>query len=252
MLWIEMEADYEKYYQNIKTNENIKLYEAIFENYYYHTIFTTYFKNDDDILKISLENVFKKVLNKYLKIKNINKKDKILIVGLGNKNINADALGPLTIENLIVTNNNFNNKFRPICALIPDVTINTGMDSAYIIKSIVKQEKPKFVIIIDSLKANTLKRMNSIIQFTDKGVSPGSGIYDNRIEINENFLKTKLLVIGIPTVVDIKSILKDYTKENFFIDENIIVSSKNIDYEIKLMSRFIAKCLNDVLIFNKK
>lgn len=252
MLWIEMEKDYERFYKKINSDEDIKFYEATYQNNVFYTIKTEAFVLDDLEIINRVKKLIISIIKKYIKKNNIKKDAKILIVGLGNINIKADALGPETVSKIEVTNHleSFKEKTK-VCAFIPGVLGTTGIQTSKLIKILCNKEKFDLVIMIDSLKANSLERMNKIIQITNKGITPGSAFFVDNTLIDEKFLKTKVLVIGIPTVVDTKSIVNEYLEEDVEIENNTIVSSKNIDYQIELMSRLLSSCLNEIFYSTK-
>ena len=161
------------------------------------------------VLKV-LEKELRNMLD-YLKIK---ENDKCLIIGLGNRNIVSDALGSKTLSNIIVTRhlfllNNVDKKYRNVSILEPSVMGITGVDSFEIIKSVINDIKPDFIICIDSLCAKNIERLNKTIQITSNGITPGSGIGNNKEELSLDTLGVKVIAIGVPTVVDCVSIVSD-------------------------------------------
>ena len=162
-----------------------------------------------------VEKVFIDKLNEILKDNNINENNTCLVIGLGNEKVCADSLGPLTTHNIIVTNHyyylgiNVEEGFRSVASITPGVMGQTGLETFDIINSIVKEIKPDFILIIDSLKASNVNKVNKTIQITDTGISPGSGIGNNRKEISREMLKIPVIAIGVPTVVDIITIVND-------------------------------------------
>ena len=121
----------------------------------------------------------------------------ILVVGLGNREVTADAIGPLTVEQLFVTRHLFSKekkaseqlkKYRQISALVPGVMAQTGMETMELLRGIVEETHPDMVLVIDALAARSPKRLNTTIQLTDTGISPGAGVGNNRKELNETTL----------------------------------------------------------------
>lgn len=172
--------------------------------------------NYEDREKIGkcFENEIKKLLNKL----NIKDDDDCLIIGLGNEKSTPDALGPLSIKNILVTrhlfilNTNHKEGIRCVSAIIPDVMGNTGIETSDIIKSIVNTIKPKFIITIDALASSSINRLNKTIQMTDTGIHPGSGIGNSRKEINKDTIGVPVIAIGVPTVVESSIIVNDTIK----------------------------------------
>lgn len=216
----------------------------------------------------------KKVLIRHLQelTKDIESK-KILVVGLGNKDVTPDSLGPLVTEQIFVTRhlikeygNDFQeeNKIENIAAIAPGVMGQTGMEAKEIIKAIVKDMDINLVIVIDALAARSVYRLNTTIQLTNTGISPGSGVGNNRKALNSDSLGIPIIAIGVPTVVDAYTIVNDMLehfmeKQGFNPDEissfnqeirteniiNMFVTPKDIDEAVKDISRIIADSINE-------
>lgn len=169
------------------------------------------------------ENIIKEVVNNLKPL--IDKIDypKILVVGLGNRFLTNDAIGPRVLRDLRVTHylddeDKLLNHYYDILALAPGVKVQTGMESSEIVKAIVKQEKIDLVIAIDALCAKNYHKLGHVIQINDVGINPGSGIGNYRKAINYEMLDTKVIAIGIPTVIYASSLVSDvlnYTLDYF-------------------------------------
>lgn len=197
-------------------------------------------KTEGDYITISFEDItdktnFSNVLNilikelkRILKLTNIKPDDKVLIVGLGNNKSTPDSLGYEVLKNITVTRHLFIldkvEGYRNISVLEPNVFGNTGIESQDIIMGVVKETKPDFIIAIDSLAAFSINRMQRTIQITNTGISPGSGIGNNRGEISKNILKIPVIAIGVPTVVSSIVIVNDTLK---FLTKKISYHKKN-------------------------
>ena len=152
-----------------------------------------------------------------LVLKKILKLDKTsfgLIVGLGNDKSTPDSLGPLVINDIIVTNhlyllNEMSSNFKRVAAINPGVMGETGIETSDIIESIVNKIKPDYLIVIDSLASKSIERLNKTIQITDTGIHPGSGIGNKRKEISIDTIGIPVIAIGVPTVVDASVIVSD-------------------------------------------
>ena len=158
--------------------------------------------------------VFKDELSKVLNYLKIKEDDSCLVIGLGNSNIMSDALGSKTIQNVIVTRhlyllNDVDKKYRNTSILEPNVIGITGIDSFEIIKNIVNEIKPNFIIAIDSLCAMDIRRLNKTIQITTSGITPGSGIGNEKCELSIDTLGVNVIAIGVPTVVYSEVIVSD-------------------------------------------
>ena len=190
-------------------------------------------------------NVFKEELTKILKYSNINSNDSCLVIGLGNEKSTPDSLGPITINNILVTKHLFDigeveKGFRNVCAIAPGVTGTTGIETSDLIKSIVNEIKPNFLIVIDALASQSLSRLNKTIQMSNTGIHPGSGIGNTRKEISKETLNIPVISIGVPTVVDAVTVVSDtigfmhkhYAFNKKFINAPIskVVSPNKINY----------------------
>lgn len=163
--------------------------------------------------KEKVKKVFSIKLKEMLNDLKIKEDDSCLIVGLGNSKSTPDSLGPLSIDNVLVTAHLFMLEnvegFRKVYAINPGVMGETGIETSDIILSIVDKIKPDFLIIIDSLASSSIDRVNKTIQMTDTGIHPGSGIGNSRKEISNEILNIPVIAIGVPTVVDAPVIVSD-------------------------------------------
>ena len=137
-----------------------------------------------------------------------------LIVGLGNDKSTPDSLGPLVVNNIIVTNhlyllNELSDNYKRVAAFSPGVMGETGIETSDIIKGVVNNINPSYLIVIDSLASKSIERLNKTIQITDTGIHPGSGIGNKRKEISIDTLGIPVIAIGVPTVVDATVIVSD-------------------------------------------
>lgn len=146
------------------------------------------------------------------------KRKSVLVVGLGNREVTPDALGPEVVGNLRITRHMIRvygrvsaelQQAAEVSALVPGVMAQTGMETLEIIKGVVDETHPQLVIVIDALAARSTKRLNRTIQITDTGINPGSGVGNHRDAINEETLGVPVIAIGVPTVVDAVTIVND-------------------------------------------
>ena len=194
-----------------------------------------------------------------------------LIVGLGNANMTADALGPLTIEKMAQSG-----MASYTSMIVPGVFAQTGMESCEIIQGIVQQTSPDCIITIDALAARSAFRLGTTVQLTDTGIRPGSGVGNARKGITKENMKIPVIAIGIPTVVSAAAIVSDamdslkqigynetilgsiamLDKEEYYqlISEvfapelgNLFVMPKNLDEELDKMSSLLAASLSQVI-----
>lgn len=140
----------------------------------------------------------------------------VLVVGLGNRNITADAVGPKCVESVLVTRHlieympeEIDSRLRSVCAISPGVLGITGIETVEIVKGIVEKVKPTLVIVVDALCSRHMERINNTVQMTDTGITPGAGVGNKRTAITEDTLGVPVIAIGVPTVVDAATIAND-------------------------------------------
>lgn len=195
-------------------------------------------KNASYVLKEELLNILKTISYKT-----------ILIVGLGNRNITSDALGPQVISKVMVTRHlkeympeHIDDDIMPVSAISPGVLGITGIETNDIISAVCKKVNPDLVFVIDALASSSPKRIATTIQITDTGINPGSGVGNNRKEISKNSLGIPVIAIGVPTVVDLVSVVSPSDKNNF--EKDFFVTPKEIDRLIENLSKIIANGIN--------
>lgn len=183
----------------------------------------------------------------------------ILVVGLGNREVTADSLGPNVVDNLFINRHivreygkvAYNrSKMHQVSSLIPGVMAKTGMESAEIIKGVISETKPDLVIVIDALAARSTKRLNRTIQITNTGIHPGSGVGNHRNAITEESLHVPVLALGVPTVVDAATIVGDAMGERpVALKElnNMYVTTKDVDQQIQQISHILCDGINKAL-----
>lgn len=141
-----------------------------------------------------------------------------LVVGLGNREITPDALGPRVVDNLFITRHilkefgkyAFGSQIsNRISGLVPGVMAQTGMECQEIIRGVVRETKPDCIIAIDALAARNTRRLGRTIQLSDSGISPGSGIGNQRNALNQESIGIPVISLGVPTVVDAATIVSD-------------------------------------------
>ncbi|NYB76085.1 GPR endopeptidase [Sedimentibacter hydroxybenzoicus DSM 7310] len=171
--------------------------------------------NLKNLSKESREEVIDILCNAIKEVSSL-QRDRILVVGLGNRNITADALGPKTLDKIKVTrqffkayNKDFDEDFNEVSILEPGVLGTTGIETINTIVGVVEKIQPTLLIIIDALASRKMRRLCSVVQITDAGIEPGSGIGNMQGSLNEETLGVKVVAIGIPTVVDTATIVND-------------------------------------------
>jgi len=159
---------------------------------------------------------FAREFAQYLGELGLTEEKKALVVGLGNWNVTPDALGPMVVENLLVTRHLFKlapesveEGYREVSAISPGVLGITGIETSEIVFGVVEKSRPDFVIAIDSLASRALHRVNTTIQIADTGIKPGSGLGNQRKAIDRETLGIPVVSIGVPTVVFAATIAND-------------------------------------------
>ncbi len=205
----------------------------------------------------------------------------ILVAGLGNRSVTPDSLGPLVIDNLYITRHLTDIKGKDeekknkitVSAICPGVMAQTGIETVEILKGICSNIDVDTLIVIDALAARSSKRLNRTIQLTDTGISPGSGVGNNRKAITSKNMGIKVIAIGVPTVISVpslvddsmdiiadafnqtygKSIMKEFTDEQRYhlacslVEPELVdmfVTPKNIDELVKRISFTISEAIN--------
>lgn len=178
---------------------------------------------DDGIHREVSEELAKYLIEVMKKIIPESEHDKeVLVIGLGNRQATPDALGPYVADNLNVTRHIVKEygKYAAleemncvVSAIVPGVMAQTGMETAEIIKGVVRETKPDLLIVIDALAARNSRRLNRTIQIADTGINPGSGVGNYRNAITKETIGVPVIAIGVPTVVDAVTIVSD-TMEN--------------------------------------
>ncbi len=201
-----------------------------------------------------VEKKFSSELTKLINKLNIDKEASCLIVGLGNSKSTPDSLGPLVINNVLVTNHLFEleevtDGYRRVSVLVPGVMGQTGLETSEVIGSLVDKFKPNFLIAIDALASQSIERVNKTIQMTDTGIHPGSGIGNSRKEISYETLKIPCIAIGVPTVVDAITIVSDTIN---YMHKHYTYSKLNINNPLNKLMAYSPNYLKENITLNKK
>lgn len=174
--------------------------------------------------------------------------DSILVAGIGNMDITADALGPKTNSYILATRHLTNelkaemgfDKLKSVAAIRTDVLGETGIESAEIIKGIVNTIKPDCVIAVDALAASCPERLGTTVQISNAGIAPGSGVGNHRFEISQKSLGVPVISIGIPTVISL-GVMNGSKSEAMFVTPREI--DKVTAQGAKLIGMSINVCL---------
>ena len=189
----------------------------------------------------------------------------VLVAGLGNQYITPDSIGPKTVSKLTVTRHitkesgmglDFN--IRPVSAVAPGVLGLTGIETSEILLGVTERVKPSLIIAVDALASRKLSRLGTTVQIADTGISPGSGVGNNRNEISEKSLGVPVIAIGVPMVVDALTLATDILEtvsektdalNTFLFSEkkNMVVTPNDVDVISEQAAEIIAEGINSAL-----
>lgn len=179
----------------------------------------------------------------------------ILVAGIGNSDITPDALGPQVISKVLATRHlrdeldseeeEFLTSLRAVSAFAGGVLGQTGIETSEMIKAIIRQISPAGIIVIDALACSDISRLGTTIQISDSGISPGSGVSNARKELSEKIFGIPVIAIGVPTVVDMHTIVRSLTgREADRETPNMMVTPRDIDRLTERASQLIAFGIN--------
>ncbi len=189
----------------------------------------------------------------------IPKKGSALIVGLGNREITPDALGPKAAAEILATRQIGPELqriagiegIRSVSVLAPGVLGQTGIEVFNVLHALTQEIKPCFLIVIDALASRYLKRLGCTVQMCDSGIEPGAGVGNARKEISQKTLGVPVIAIGVPTVVDAATLVTDLTGGDGKIAEpdgrQMIVTPREVDLLISRAASVVADCINRAL-----
>ena len=170
----------------------------------------------------------------------VERANSFLIACLGNRAVTPDAVGPCVSDSLIVTRHLKSSlpedfaAFSSVAVLRTGVLGTTGIESAQAIRAMCELVRPDCVIAVDALASGEVGRLCRNVQLCDTGISPGSGVGNDRAEISETYLGCPVIAVGVPTVADASALCDDECAEHMF------VTPRNIDELVKSASKLIA------------
>ena len=188
-------------------------------------------------------------------------KGTVLVVGLGNRAITPDALGP-EVAGMVLATRHIQGEFarstgldglRPTAVIVPNVLGKTGVETEEIVRGLCHVVKPSAVIAIDALASMSVARLGCTVQLCDTGISPGSGVGNHRQSLDRDSLGVPVIAVGVPTVVDARIIAVELTGQDQAADsvtprgENMMVTPREIDLIIQRASRLVALAINHAL-----
>ena len=164
----------------------------------------------------------------------------VLVAGLGNRGMTADAVGPLALESLLVTRHMVRSLprqfrgFTPVSALAPGVLAATGMEALELLRGAVQATGCAAVIAVDALAARSRERLCATVQLGDTGLIPGSGVGNHRKAIDKTTLGVPVVAVGVPTVIA-AHLLGDGQPE----DDPLFLTPRDIDGKVWELGRVI-------------
>lgn len=193
-----------------------------------------------------------------------NEERPILVAGLGNRRMTADAVGPGCADKITVTGHLAKSDRRlffalgqkSVCAIVPGVTGDTGIESAETVKAVASALHPAAVIAVDALAARSACRLARTVQICDTGISPGSGVGNDRPALNEEYLGVPVFALGVPTVVDCATMigevfekagiraLPESIEKTLEKEKNFYVSLKEIDVALEALTDILASAVD--------
>lgn len=179
----------------------------------------------------------------------------ILVVGLGNNDITPDAIGPQTASKVLATRHlsreldsdeeKFLTSLRRVSSFAGGVMGQTGIETAEVVRALAGELRPAGIIAIDALACTDVSRLGTTIQITDSGISPGSGVSNARRELSEKLFGVPVIAVGVPTVVDMHTIVRSLTGESIDGElPNMMVTPRDIDRLTERASQLIAFGIN--------
>ena len=194
----------------------------------------------------------------------------VLVVGLGNRSVTPDSLGPAAIDKTLVTRHMLNSEYaqsgmRSVCAIAPGVLGVTGIETVEMVESLTKKLHPRAVLCIDSLAARDSGRIGCTVQISNTGIQPGSGVGNHRRPLTKETLGVEVIAVGVPTVIYAATLARDafallsgdggheealasMEQELLGTDlGNLIVTPRDIDAIVKNSATLIAGGINRAL-----
>ncbi len=179
----------------------------------------------------------------------------VLVVGLGNRSVTPDTLGPATADRVLATRH-IRGEFaraaglsdlRPTAVLTPGVLGQTGTESSEIVRGVCREIRPVAAIVVDALAARSVERLGCTVQLCDTGISPGSGVGNNRQPLNAGVLGIPVVGLGVPTVVDAATLVRDLTGQESAAETGMMVTPREIDTVIGRAARLLSLAINGAL-----
>lgn len=181
----------------------------------------------------------------------------VLVIGLGNRAVTPDAIGPLCCQNVLATRHLVEQSpeqfraFRPVAVLAPGVLGTTGVETGELVLGVIDHIHPELILAVDALAARRLSRLMCTIQMTDTGIVPGSGVGNARTALTQTALGVPVLSIGVPTVVDGATLAADIAQQSGAqcealddLNTPVLVTTRDVDQQTADAARVIGYGIN--------
>ena len=184
-----------------------------------------------------------------------------LVVGLGNRAITPDNIGPAAADHTMVTRHLVEQvpehfgSFRPVAALAAGVLGTTGVESGELVRAVTEKIRPSCVIAVDALASRSLSRVCTTVQLADTGITPGAGVGNARAALNAQTLGVPVIAVGVPTVVDGATLAHEITGQLGGptcealedLSRPVMITTRDIDREVSDIARMIGYAVNMAL-----
>ena len=182
----------------------------------------------------------------------------LLVAGLGNRAITPDAIGPETVDSVMVTRHlrkqlpEYFGSFRSVSAVCSGVLGTTGIESGELVSAVCRRLRPDAVIAVDALASRKPDRLCRTVQISDTGIVPGSGVGNAREALCRDTLGVPVIALGVPTVVDAGTLAADLASaagaeldpEQFGEAGRMIVTPRDIDRNVSDIAKLLGYSIN--------
>ena len=176
----------------------------------------------------------------------------VLVAGLGNRTVTPDALGPRTVERVLVTRHmdgclpqDVSERLRSVCAAAPGVLGVTGIETAEVLRGMAEHVRPDAIIAVDALAARSSRRICSTIQIADTGISPGSGVGNHQKALTRETLGAPVIAVGVPMVVYASTIASDAMSDMIRADGGTEADEEKV---AACVERVVSERLGDLIV----
>ena len=161
----------------------------------------------------------------------------VLVAGIGNRAVTADALGPETADKVFVTRHLCEGagaqdlRMRPVAAFAPGVEATTGLATAELLQRLTAKLKPAAVLCVDSLCTASSRRLGASVQISTAGLTP-----NNAPALTRQSLGAQVVALGVPTVMEVDNGARAR-----------VVTPKDIDAIIRRAANLLSLAINKAL-----